>query len=288
MVSWAIGYGVVLFIYMYIYIYSNLSIQSIHLSLCAMEYDHGTPDHIAGGTCDESDMAIDLDESDIDDHVNDNTATSVHSETYGDDADVGELATTDPATCRNSDSDCELVACTFRPYNNGYEQHSDHGSDSEFESPAFLSDNDNYNVSTHPHRRSIEFNESNPQPQPALVVSRGGDGDAAAGPSQSHSNNLGNNDDNDNSGSGSDWDDSDFDRLGYHFCSDCIQCGKCEVCGYVLRMRRPAYFPAPSLGHSCVYQRHGRHHCDACWLVGMCDVCGDTLRDYRPNHDFSD
>lgn len=264
---------------------------SIHLSLCAMEYDQGTLDHIAGGTCDESDMIIDLDaldECDIGDHVNGNTASSVHSETFGDDADVSELATTDSVM---HDSDCELVACTFRPKNNEYDQHPDHESDYEFESPAVSPDNDDYTVVTHPHRRSTEFNETNSQPQPPPVGSRGGDGDAAAGPSQSQSNNIGNNDGNDNSdnsGSGSDWDDSGFDRLGYHFCSHCIQCGRCELCGYVLRVRRPVYLPASSSGHSCDYQRQGRHHCDACWLVGMCDMCGDTLRDYRPDHEFSD
>ena len=164
------------------------------------------------------------------------------SETFGDDADVSELATTDSVM---HDSDCELVACTFRPKNNEYDQHPDHESDYEFESPAVSPDNDDYTVVTHPHRRSTEFNETNSQPQPPPVGSRGGDGDAAAGPSQSQSNNIGNNDGNDNSdnsGSGSDWDDSGFDRLGYHFCSHCIQCGKCELCGYVLRVRRQCIF----------------------------------------------
>lgn len=122
-------------------------------------------------------------------------------------------------------------------------------------------------------------------PTSVLQIPRGGDGDAAAGPRLHDDSNV--NENNMSSGSGSDFDESG-DPLGYHFCSDCIQCGRCESCGYVLRMRRTIYSPAPSLGHSCVLYRFGRHQCTACWVTGICDVCNDTLRDYRPGHEFSD
>ena len=242
-----------------------------------MECDEGTFDHIAGGL--SGNITIDLDESDEIDDV-------------GQDAHGNSVAST---PVHSGKGDCEFVVCTGGDARTDVDsQHAD-----EFESPASMLDNDNGSGSNngnddgdgdsdnddsviHQHGQPDDINDP---PASVLQLPSGGDGDAAAGPHLHDDTN----DDNDmSSASGSDFDDLGFDRLGYHFCSDCIQCGRCESCGYVLRMRRTIYLPAPSLGHSCIFYRLGRHQCTACWVTGICDVCNDTLRDYRPGHEFSD
>ena len=258
---------------------------------CAMECDEGTFDHIAGGLSGVSGITIDLDESDTTDgdgghdgHGNTVASTSLHSDRNVDDHNVTFDA--------GYTSDCEGAVCTHGDGDDdsGINKETQHAYD--LESAAHMldnsddgrnSDDDASNNNTgmiHQHGRHINDSVAS-VPQ----IPSGGDGDAAAGP-QFHDDT--NDDNNMSSGSGSEFNDSAFDRLGYHFCSDCIQCGRCESCGYVLRMRRTVYSPAPSSGHSCVYYRLGRHQCTACWVTGICDVCNDTLRDYRPNHEFSD